>query len=119
MTLDKDIDAIVRKLVDALESARNGFINLRPEGGPMHRQMTKHIDAIAATLDGCEKMARELPGVLPQCEHVATLLMPFDHWWDSWVGSDGDGPSMEPHRVHARAAWHARVAVHSQGNPHG
>jgi hypothetical protein len=61
-------DAIVRKLVDALESARDGFINLRPESGPMHQQMTKHIEAIAAALDGCETMARSPLGVCHSIE---------------------------------------------------
>ena len=37
-------------LREALESARDGFINLRPDSGPMHRQMTKHIIAIDAAL---------------------------------------------------------------------
>lgn len=38
-------------LRDALNSARDGFINLRPGTGPMHRQMTKHIVAIDEVLN--------------------------------------------------------------------
>ena len=42
--------AYAEELREALESARDGLINLRPDRGPMHQQMTKHIIAMDAAL---------------------------------------------------------------------
>lgn len=46
------LNSDVTRFAQALENARDGFINLRPDSGPMYAQMTKHVVAIDAVLRG-------------------------------------------------------------------
>ena len=48
-------DELLEALIEALILARGGFVNLRPESGPMRQQMDKHVVRLDAAINRATK----------------------------------------------------------------
>lgn len=62
---------------------------------------------VSTTPAAAETSGPEGAGCVSGVQRCTCHAEPFDHWWDSWVGSDGDGYDMNVHKRHAKAAWEA------------